>query len=135
MNGTVWLSFAIGFATTVLFTWMLLPFLRRLKGETIREDVPERHRLKAGTPTMGGIAFALSIALTFVAVSILYQPSLLVDALLFSVAMLSFAFVGFADDWAKLKRRKGWRTQPKLAAQIALAVLWVAMAKRKWALT
>ncbi|MCX7967884.1 MAG: phospho-N-acetylmuramoyl-pentapeptide-transferase [Armatimonadetes bacterium] len=135
MDGSAWLSLALGFATTVLLTWMVLPFLKRLKGETIREDVPERHRLKAGTPTMGGIAFSLSIPLTVIVASILHQPSLLLDALLFSFAMFSFALIGFADDWAKLRRRKGWRTQPKLAAQIALAVLWVAMAKQNWALT
>lgn len=135
MNGWVWLSLVMGFIATALLTWTLLPALKRLKGETIREDVPERHRLKAGTPTMGGIAFALAIPFTVTVVSTLHQPPLLFDALLFGGATMSFALIGFADDWAKLKKRKGWRTQPKLAAQIALAVLWVMMAKRKWVLT
>jgi len=124
-------SLGLSAVLTALLTWLLLPSLRRLKGETVREDVPERHRLKAGTPTLGGLAFVIAIPLTIGLLSLLRFVNTL-DALLFSSAMFSFALLGFADDWAKLTRRKGWRTQPKLATQIALAVLWVAFAWRNW---
>jgi len=117
---------------TALLTWLLLPLLKGVKGETIREDVPERHRLKAGTPTMGGIGFIIAAPLAAVLVTAFYSPHFLADIGLFCGAMVSYALFGFADDWAKLKQRKGWRTQPKLAAQIVLAVLWVALAKLRW---
>lgn len=116
---------------SALLTWLLLPSLRRLKGETVREDVPERHRLKAGTPTLGGLALVSAVPLSAVAVTLLaVGRSALPTVLLGCGAMVSFAVLGFADDWAKLRRRKGWRTQPKLAAQTALALLWVGLGWR-----
>jgi len=135
VNSLVWLPLVMGLATTALLTFLLLPFLKRLKGETIREDVPERHRLKAGTPTMGGIAFVISIPLTSFAAATLLQPSLLIDFAFLVGATVSFAFIGLADDLAKLRRKKGWRTQPKLAAQIAMSLFWIAAVKERWALS
>jgi phospho-N-acetylmuramoyl-pentapeptide-transferase len=124
------IAWALSAVFTASLTWSLLPPLRRLKGETVREDVPERHRLKAGTPTLGGLAFVIAVPLTTLLVAIAFgNPSLFPFALC-GGTMLSFAVLGFADDWAKLRRRKGWRTQPKLAAQIALALLWVGLGWR-----
>jgi UDP-N-acetylmuramyl pentapeptide phosphotransferase/UDP-N-acetylglucosamine-1-phosphate transferase len=132
VTGVLLLSLGTSTALTAFLTWLLLPALKKLKGETIREDVPERHRLKAGTPTMGGISFVIAAPLAAFFVAAAYFPHSLADIGLFCGAMVSYALLGFADDWAKLKRMKGWRTQPKLAAQIALAVLWVALAKLRW---
>jgi len=81
---------------------------------------------------MGGISFVITAPLAAFFVAAAYFPHSLADIGLFCGAMVSYALLGFADDWAKLKSRKGWRTQPKLAAQIALAVLWVALAKLRW---
>lgn len=125
IKGHIGLSFVISALFTAFVTWQLIPFLRRLKGETVREDVPERHRLKAGTPTMGGLAFVIALSI----VALVFNPSWAM--LLCSAATVSFALLGFADDWAKLKKQKGWRTQPKLAAQIALAVFWIWLAWQK----
>ncbi|MGQ9518714.1 MAG: phospho-N-acetylmuramoyl-pentapeptide-transferase [Candidatus Fervidibacter sp.] len=116
-------------ALTALMTWWLLPLLREIKGETIREDVPERHRAKAGTPTMGGVTFAVAVPLTTMLASFLAFPRLLIDSLIFSGAMVSYALLGLADDWAKLTKNKGWRTQPKLAMQIVLAIFWIWLLK------
>ncbi len=133
MVGAFWGSLGLSGVLTVAMTWFLLPWLRRLKGETVREDVPERHRVKAGTPTMGGLAFVLSVPITTFVFSLsgssLLPPK---DALLFSGAMLSFALLGWGDDWAKLRRKKGWRTQPKLAAQVLLTAFWLALAWKQW---
>ncbi len=124
-SGQVGLALVISASLTSAVTWQLVPFLRRLKGETIREDVPERHQLKAGTPSMGGFAFVIAVPV----VALIFKPSW--TTLLCSGATVSFAFLGFADDWAKFKKRKGWRTQPKLATQIALGLLWVGLAWRQ----
>lgn len=135
MVGLVGLSLGASALLTALITWLILPSLKRIKGETVREDVPERHKAKAGTPTLGGISFTVAVPLTVLILTIFRFPSFAVDALIFCGAMVSYAVLGFADDWAKLKRRKGWRTQPKLAAQVALAVFWVALAKQRWLLS
>ncbi len=133
--GALGWSLGLSGALTALLTWLFLPRLRQLKGETVREDVPERHRLKAGTPTMGGLAFVLAVPLTLSVVATLnLAPLSLADALLLSGAMLSFAAIGWGDDWAKLRRKKGWRTQPKLAAQVLLTLVWLGAAWSQWRL-
>lgn len=134
MVGLIGLSLGASALLTASITWLILPSLRRIKGETVREDVPERHRLKAGTPTLGGISFVVAVPLTVLVLTTFWSPHQVPDALIFCLAMLSHALLGFADDWAKLKRGKGWRTQPKLASQIALAVFWVSLAKQRWGL-
>lgn len=124
-------AWALSAIFTALLTWLLLPFLRTLRGETVREDVPERHRLKMGTPTLGGLSFVIAIPLIpFFVATVSFGTVPLFPLVLCSGAMVSFAALGFADDWAKLGRRKGWRTQPKLAAQIALALFWVGLGWR-----
>ncbi len=124
------IAWALSAVFTASLTWSLLPSLRRLKGETVREDVPERHRLKAGTPTLGGLAFVIAVPLTTLLIAIAFGKASLLPFALCGGTMVSFAVLGFADDWAKLRRRKGWRTQPKLAAQITLALLWVGLGWR-----
>jgi len=103
VTGVLLLSLGTSTALTAFLTWLLLPALKKLKGETIREDVPERHRLKAGTPTMGGISFVIAAPLAAFFVTAAYFPQSLADIGLFCGAMVSYALLGFADDWAKLK--------------------------------
>ncbi|PJO44298.1 phospho-N-acetylmuramoyl-pentapeptide-transferase, partial [Lysinibacillus xylanilyticus] len=60
---------AIAFIVTVILAPICIPLLRRLKfGQSIREEGPQSHMKKAGTPTMGGIIFLLAIILTTVGV-------------------------------------------------------------------
>jgi phospho-N-acetylmuramoyl-pentapeptide-transferase len=55
----------ISFAVCVVLCPLLIPFLKRLKfGQYVRQDGPETHLKKSGTPTMGGIVIVLSIAIT-----------------------------------------------------------------------
>lgn len=58
---------ALAFLVTVILAPISIPLLRRLKfGQSIREEGPKSHMKKAGTPTMGGIIFLISILLTTV---------------------------------------------------------------------
>jgi len=66
--GTYALIAAIAFAVTMLVTARMIPYLRHKQfGQYIREEGPEAHLSKAGTPTMGGIAFILGITVAIVA--------------------------------------------------------------------
>mmetsp|Transcript_19085 Transcript_19085/g.31258 ORF Transcript_19085/g.31258 Transcript_19085/m.31258 type:complete len:462 (-) Transcript_19085:429-1814(-) len=104
-----------------------VPFLRELKArQFIREDGPQSHLKKAGTPTMGGL-FLLPIPL--VAAILLTSGSPLVVA----VCLLTVAFgaIGFADDWMilRLQSNTGISPQLKLGLQILAAsiyCLWLA---------
>ena len=91
-------------------------------GQQIREEGPEEHRTKAGTPTMGGLVVFIAIAVPYLVLGPRDTASLAV----FGVALGS-ATLGFADDYIKVTKRRslGLPARWKLLAQIGLAlVLW-----------
>ncbi|MEM6425221.1 MAG: phospho-N-acetylmuramoyl-pentapeptide-transferase [Cyanobacteria bacterium P01_D01_bin.128] len=122
------LPFMVAAIATGLIGLWAVPALRRLKtGQFIREDGPQAHLKKAGTPTMGGsffIPIAIAIALIFTGFS---PITLAVSAL-----TLSYAAIGWLDDWQVLRRRsnKGISPRAKLVLQIGLAIVFCL-----WALT
>ena len=79
-----------------------IEFLRKNElGQHIREEGPASHRVKQGTPTMGGLLFIIAATIPFLALSNYTLPGLAV----FGV-MLGCAVIGFADDYTKLTRRR-----------------------------
>ncbi len=104
-----------------------IPMLRQLKfGQNVRDDGPQSHLKKQGTPTMGGIMILLAIIVS----SLLWggqSYSFLLIALLMSGL---FGIVGFADDFIKIVRKRslGLRAWQKIAAQFVLGTgfaLWL----------
>jgi phospho-N-acetylmuramoyl-pentapeptide-transferase len=112
-----------------------VPFLQRLKVEqAIREDGPQAHLRKAGTPTMGGIFFVpvgVAVALIEGWLSPAVSGSAFVALWAVSALTLSYGFIGWIDDWQVIRRRsnKGISPRTKLALQIAFAMLFCAWAK------
>ncbi|MBD2204159.1 phospho-N-acetylmuramoyl-pentapeptide-transferase [Calothrix sp. FACHB-1219] len=107
--------------TAALGFWVI-PLLQALKtGQIIREDGPQAHLKKAGTPTMGGIFF---IPVAVVVACILSNFAKEVVAV--SALTLSYGFIGWLDDWQILRRKsnKGISPRTKLALQIGFAVLF-----------
>ena len=100
-----------------------IEFLRiREFGQQIREDGPEGHHQKAGTPTMGGVIVFLAVAISFLILTEYEWRSAAVLG-----AALACALLGFADDYIKLVRRRslGLRARTKLGITIAISlVLW-----------
>jgi phospho-N-acetylmuramoyl-pentapeptide-transferase len=91
-------------------------------GQQIREEGPEEHHEKAGTPTMGGLIIFTAISIPYLVLSDRSTASLAV----FGVA-LGCAAIGFADDYLKITRRRslGLSARYKLLFQAALALgLW-----------
>jgi phospho-N-acetylmuramoyl-pentapeptide-transferase len=103
-----------------------VPLLQALKtGQIIREDGPQAHLKKAGTPTMGGIFF---IPVAVIAACI--WSNFATEVLAVSVLTLGYGLIGWIDDWQILLRKsnKGISPRMKLALQIAFAVafcLWL----------
>lgn len=118
MNTTILVSVIVSFAVSVLLGPVIIPFLRKLKvGQTIRDEGPQSHLKKNGTPTMGGILILLSVVVT----SLLFvkdYPKII--PILFLT--LGFGLVGFLDDYIKvvLKRSMGLRAWQKMALQIVV---------------
>src|SRR5216110_475269 len=96
----------------------LIQKLRELQhgGETIREDTPERHRTKKGTPTMGGIVIIAVILSTTLLWANLGNRYVWVAML----ATLAFGLLGVWDDLTKLRTRKGLSMRLKFGVQVVL---------------
>ncbi len=103
-----------------------IDFIRRNQfGQNIREEGPEGHHVKAGTPTLGGIVIFLAFAIPFLILSTRDWKSLGVFG-----AAVACALLGFADDYTKIVKRRslGLRARTKLVVTIAisLGLWWVA---------
>jgi phospho-N-acetylmuramoyl-pentapeptide-transferase len=117
----------IGGTAALLICIFLSPkfieFLRRREfGQQIREEGPEGHHQKAGTPTMGGVIIFLAISIPFLILSSYDWRSVGVFG-----AAVACALLGFADDYTKLVRRRslGLRGRTKLIVTIAISLgLW-----------
>jgi phospho-N-acetylmuramoyl-pentapeptide-transferase len=99
-------------------------FIRWLRmnefGQRIREEGPQAHKTKEGTPTMGGVLIWFAVLVSFIAFSRFSVASLTV-----LVAALGNALIGFADDWIKIVRRRslGLSARYKLLLQLLLSLL------------
>ena len=119
------LTAAIGFLVSMLFTARLIPYLRhRQFGQFIREEGPEAHLAKAGTPTMGGVAMVagVSVAIILAAVIGIGRWGDLIAVLL---SMYAFGAVGFIDDYYKIakKQNEGLTPRQKLLLQCVFGLM------------
>ena len=113
----------ISFTCTADCCPLLIPVLYKFKfGQQVRDDGPQAHLKKSGTPTMGGIMILLGI----IAGSLFYinKYTLVLPVLLFTVA---YGVIGFLDDFLKIKKRKseGLKSLHKFILQIILTALFV----------
>ena len=119
MKNTILMSVMAAFAISVVLGPVVIPFLRRLKvGQTVRDEGPQSHLKKNGTPTMGGILILISVVLTSV-FFVRDYPKIM--PVLFST--LGFGLIGLLDDYIKvvLKRSLGLRVWQKFLLQILVA--------------
>jgi phospho-N-acetylmuramoyl-pentapeptide-transferase len=116
------LPILISFGISVLISPIVIPFLKKLKfGQFVRDDGPESHLKKSGTPTMGGLIILLSVVIT----SLFYikdYPEII--PVLF--ATLGFGLVGFLDDYIKvvMKRSLGLRAWQKMLGQFIVTAVF-----------
>ncbi len=113
-------AWILAFALSAAATPALIPLLRRLKfGQQIREEGVKEHLKKAGTPTMGGIAFLAAITVTALVFGFSGFPEV------FPVlgVTLGFGLIGFADDFLKTvkKQSEGLKVWQKFLAQLLVA--------------
>lgn len=121
----------LSFAVTVGLGICIVPILKKLKvGQIEREDGPQSHLTKQGTPTMGGIIIALAIIVLIVFVFVSYaKEDLELAKKLIPLAMMSIGFgiIGFIDDIKKLvfKDTKGLKPAYKMIGLLLIAVIYV----------
>ncbi len=117
INETI-LAIIIAFAISAILCPVVIPFLHRLKfGQQVREDGPQAHLKKQGTPTMGGLMILTSIIIT----SIFYIKDYpkIIPVLFVTVG---FGIIGFLDDYIKIvmKRSEGLNPIQKLLGQFVV---------------
>lgn len=122
-NLSVLMPVIISFLVSVVLCPIIIPFLRKLKfGQTERDDGPESHLKKNGTPTMGGLVILASILIT----SLIYlrEYSDIIPVLFMT---LGFGIIGFLDDYIKvvMKRSLGLTPLQKMALQFVVTAIFL----------
>lgn len=117
INETI-LAIIIAFAISAILCPVVIPFLHKLKfGQQVREDGPQAHLKKQGTPTMGGLVILTSIVVT----SLFYLKDYpkIIPVLFVTVG---FGIIGFMDDYIKIvmKRSEGLNPVQKLIGQFVI---------------
>jgi phospho-N-acetylmuramoyl-pentapeptide-transferase len=114
------LPFLTATAAVAALGYVAIPMLQKLKmGQFIREDGPQAHLKKAGTPTMGGVF----VVPTGIALGLIWSGFNL-DAIAVASASLGYFAIGGVDDWKSLSNRKneGLTPKGKLLLQTAIAI-------------
>lgn len=122
MDFNIVLPCIIAFIICVILCPLLIPFLKKLKfGQFVRQEGPESHLKKTGTPTMGGIIIVLSLTTTSLLFIGEYKE---IVPVLF--ATVGFGIIGFMDDYIKvvMKRSMGLRAWQKLVGQILVTAIF-----------
>lgn len=122
INETI-LAIIIAFAVSAILCPVVIPFLHKLKfGQQVREDGPQAHLKKQGTPTMGGLVFLTAVVIT----SLLYIRDYprIIPVLFMTVG---FGIIGFLDDYIKIvmKRSEGLNPVQKLIGQFVITGIFV----------
>ncbi|WP_240375171.1 phospho-N-acetylmuramoyl-pentapeptide-transferase [Bacillus piscicola] len=126
MTAAIFVALAAAFILTVLLSPLFIPFLKQLKfGQSIREDGPESHLKKGGTPTMGGVMIIVSIMIVTLLVQGIWLE-LKTEVLLLLFVTAGFGLIGFLDDFIKItkKRNLGLTSKQKLFGQLVVALVF-----------
>lgn len=120
----------LSFAVSILFAIIVIPILRKLKvGQIERTDGPQSHLKKQGTPTMGGIIIALTMAVISIFLFFEYktsEPDVAKTMIPLVFIAIGFGFVGFVDDFKKLilKNTEGLKPLYKMLGLLIIAVIY-----------
>ena len=122
----------ISFITAIILGIIIIPILRKLKvGQIERDDGPQSHLKKQGTPTMGGIIMILAmiIVVTGTYIFLIYNNQGDIANKLLPILLLTIGFglIGFIDDFKKLvlKNTKGLKPSYKMLGLLIISVAYV----------
>jgi phospho-N-acetylmuramoyl-pentapeptide-transferase len=118
---TVYASLTAMFLAFVFGPWLIRKLRELQIGQFIREEGPEAHQKKAGTPTMGGVLIVLSTLVP----TLLWADLTNGFVLLAIFALLAFATIGFVDDYAKVSKQRnlGLTSRKKFSLQILVSFI------------
>ena len=121
----------VSFLITVLMLPRLIKYLHYLKfGQAIREEGPQSHMHKKGTPTMGGISFILATVVALI-IAMFIDSSNIKYYFLFIYTTISFSVIGYIDDMLIVVKKKndGLAPRKKLMLQILFSIIFYVLVK------
>lgn len=121
------LSITSSFILSIILGIILIPILRKFKfSQRLSTYLNETHRKKIGTPTMGGFIFIIPSIITIILLLILGKISITYNFLTVIFTFVSYAIIGFIDDYLIIKRNNnaGLSEKAKLILQIIVATIF-----------
>ncbi len=121
MNGVIVIGVILSFVVALAIGTILLPILRALKiGHHVREEEPDKHQKKSGTPSFGGLIFILSTALTM----LIMKNHINDEGIVALLSLIAFGGVGFLDDAAKVLRKEnlGLKAYQKMILLLVVSI-------------
>ncbi|MBS4762030.1 phospho-N-acetylmuramoyl-pentapeptide-transferase [Carnobacteriaceae bacterium zg-ZUI252] len=129
----LFVELAIAFCATLAITTSVMPFFiiyftNKKIGHVTREEGPNWHNVKSGTPTMGGIAFLIATSITSLVFSV-YKGWINLTTSALIVVFIAFGIIGFLDDFLKLVRRQneGLTSKQKFIAQLVFSLFAICL--------
>lgn len=121
INPATLLALGLGFLISIILGPIFIPILHKFKfGQNIRKEGPQSHFKKAGTPTMGGVIFIISVTV----VMFVMRYKLSDEGMIILYSMIAFGFIGFLDDMLKIihKDNLGLRAWQKMVLLLLFSV-------------
>ncbi|MBE6138720.1 MAG: phospho-N-acetylmuramoyl-pentapeptide-transferase [Firmicutes bacterium] len=121
------LALMVSFLTAVVFGFILIPFLKKLKvKQRVSVFLQNKHKGKDGTPTMGGLIFIIPAIIAIIVLILMNKIEWTDNLFIILFVFLSYALLGFIDDYLIIKRNnnEGLTEIQKLLGQILIAVVF-----------
>ena len=125
------LGIMLGFIISVIVGFIAIPLLKKVNfKQKINSFLNENHMKKQGTPTIGGIIFILPVIIALVLLYLRGSIEISHNLIILVFVFLAYGFIGFLDDYLKLKRKnsisgsEGLSTVQKLALQLVVAIVF-----------
>ena len=125
MTLKIFLILFIAMACSIALTAVVIPMMKRWRFQQFqREEGPQSHMVKQGTPSMGGIAIILALIIGCLSSALLFQGAFTWDVVVMILTTILFGIVGFTDDYNKAvkKQNEGLTPIQKIIFQVAIAL-------------
>ena len=121
------MSMMLGFSMAILVGLLLIPVLKKFKlRQTVSNTIGERHQVKNGTPTLGGLIFIIPTVLTLLVLKLKGSIDISYNLLIILFVFVAYGVLGFVDDYMKIKfhNNKGLSILFKLLCQVVIALVF-----------
>ena len=120
------MAIMLGFILSIIVGLLFIPFMRKIKaGQQVSKSL-EKHKIKQGTPTMGGIIFIIPTLLSILFLWLYGSMEITSNIIIVLFVFLSYALLGFVDDYMKIKFKNnaGLSRLFKLLIQTLIALIF-----------